>query len=185
NFFFAIFNILMKPWFNMDPSLGVARFGIITAFESVGMIIASVILTNVKIKAENRSKIMLSSLFLQSLFFFLGVLINKFYIMCICFFVACFFNTVSNTVSMSAMMLTIPQDMRGKVVSIITTFCMGIQPIGTLIGGVLGDIFDPRIIMIVCFSICIIGTIPIFFSKSTKKVLNYNPDIQSLEDIRI
>ena len=183
NFFFAIFNILMKPWFNMDPSLGVARFGIITAFESVGMIIASIVLTNIKIKAENRSKVMLSALFLQTVFFLLGVLINKFYIICICFFIACFFNTVSNTVSMSAMMLTIPQDMRGKVLSIITTCCMGIQPIGTLIGGVLGDIFDPRIVMIICFSICIIGTIPIFFSKSTKKILNYNPEIETLEDI--
>lgn len=183
NFFFAIFSILMRPWFNMDPSLGVARFGIITAFESVGIILASMILTNIKIKAENRSKVMLSALFLQSVFFFLGVLLNNFYIMCACFFIACFFNTVSNTISMSAMMITIPSEMRGKVLSIIGTFSMGIHPIGTLVGGVLGDIFDPRIVIIVCFTICIIGTIPIFFSKSTKKVLNYNPEIQTLEDI--
>lgn len=184
NFFFAIFSILMKPWFNMAPSLGVAKYGIITAFESVGVIIASILLTNITIKPENRSKVMLSSLFLQSIFFFLGVFINKFYVMCVCFFIACFFNTVSNTVSTSAMMLITPQDMRGKVMSIATTCCMAIHPIGTLIGGVLGDIFDPRIIIIICFTICIIGTIPIFFSKITKKVLNYNPQIETLEDIK-
>lgn len=184
NFFFAIFSILMKPWFNMDPSLGVAKYGIITAFESVGIIVASILLTNITINPENRSKVMLSSLFLQSIFFFLGVFINKFYVMCVCFFIACFFNTVSNTVSTSAMMLIIPKDMRGKVMSIATTCCMVIHPIGTLIGGVLGDIFDPRIIIIICFTICIIGTIPIFFSKITKKVLNYNPEAQALEDIK-
>lgn len=183
NFFFAIFSILMKPWFNMDPNLGVAKYGIITAFESVGIILASVILTNIKINPENRAKVMLSALFLQSVFFFLGVFINKFYIMCVCFFIACFFNTVSNTISMSSMMITIPQDMRGKVMSIAMTCSMAIQPIGTLVGGVLGDIFYPRTIIIICFIICIIGTIPIFFSKSTKNVLNYNPKTQSIEDI--
>lgn len=183
NFFFAIFSILMKPWFNMDPNLGVAKFGIVTAFESVGIILASVILTNIKIKPLNRSKVMLSSLFLQSVFFFLGVFTNNFYAICICFFIACFFNTVSNTVSMSSMMLVIPQDMRGKVMSIIMTCSMAIQPIGTLVGGVLGDIFLPRMVMIICFSICIIGTIPIFFSSSAKRVLNYNPEIQTIEEI--
>lgn len=183
NFFFAIFSILMKPWFNIDPSLGVARYGFITAFESVGIILASVILANIKIKPENRSKVMLSALFLQSVFFFLGVLINKFYIMCVCFFIACFFNTVSNTISMSSMMIAIPSDMRGKVMSIAITCSMAIQPIGTLIGGVLGDMFYPRAVMIICFIICIIGTIPIFFSSSTKKALNYNPEIQSIEEI--
>lgn len=183
NFFFAIFSILMKPWFNMDPNLGVAKFGVITAFESVGIILASIILTNIKIKPENRAKTMLSALLLQSIFFFLGVVINRFYIMCICFFIACFFNTVSNTVSTSAIMLTVPQDMRGKVMSITMTCCMAIHPIGTLIGGVLGDVFYPRTVMIICFVICILGTIPIFFSSSTKKVLNYNPKTQNLEDI--
>jgi len=76
----------MKPWFNMDPSLGVAKYGIITAFESVGIIVASILLTNITINLENRSKVMLSSLFLQSIFFFLGVFIDKFYVMCVCFF---------------------------------------------------------------------------------------------------
>lgn len=126
---------------------------------------------------------MLSALFLQSVFFFLGVFINKFYIMCVCFFIACFFNTVSNTISMSSMMITIPQDMRGKVISIAMTCSMAIQPIGTLVGGVLGDVFYPRTIMIICFVICIVGTIPIFFSNITKKVLNYNPETQKIEDI--
>ncbi|MGL5716821.1 MAG: hypothetical protein ACRCX2_27645 [Paraclostridium sp.] len=108
NFFFAIFSILIKPWFNMDPNLGVTKYGIITAFESVGIIIASLILTKVNIRFENKSKVMLSSLLLQSVFFFLGVLSNNFYIMCVCFFMGCFFNTVSNTVSISSMMLVIP-----------------------------------------------------------------------------
>lgn len=184
NFFFAIFSILMKPWFNIDPTLGVARYGIVTAFESVGIIIASILLTNISIKAENRSKIMLTSLFLQSVFFFLGVLLNNFYIICMCFFMGCFFNTISNTVITSAMILVVPQEMRGKVMSIIMTCSMGIHPIGTLIGGVLGDVFSPRIIIILCFVICIIGTIPIFFSKSAKKLLNYNPETQTLDDIK-
>ncbi|EPZ57964.1 hypothetical protein [Paraclostridium sordellii] len=68
--------------------------------------------------------------------------------------------------------------------SIIFTLSMGIHPIGSLVGGILGDIFYPRIIMIGCFLIGIIGSIPILFSKSAKKVLNYNPKIQKLEDLR-
>ncbi|MGL5716822.1 MAG: hypothetical protein ACRCXT_11580 [Paraclostridium sp.] len=67
--------------------------------------------------------------------------------------------------------------------SIIMTFSMGIHPIDTLIGGVLGDLFDPRMIIISCFVICIVGTIPIIFCKSAKRVLNYNPETQTLEDI--
>lgn len=184
NFFFAIFSILLRPWFMMEESLGVARYGIISAFQSIGMIVGSILLTNINIKAENRAKIMLTSLFLTFIFFFLGVFINKFYIMCICFSFGLFFNTISNTVMMSSMMVTIPQDMRGKVMSITMTCSIAIQPMGTLIGGVLGDIFYPRTIMLGCFLICMIGCIPLFFSRSTKKILNYNPEIQNLEDIK-
>jgi DHA3 family macrolide efflux protein-like MFS transporter len=184
NFFFAIFSILLRPWFMMEESLGVARYGVISAFQSIGMIVASILLTNINIKAENRAKTMLISLFLTIIFFFLGVLINKFHVMCVCFSFGLFFNTISNTVMMSSMMVTVPQDMRGKVMSIVMTCSIAIQPIGTLIGGVLGDIFYPRSIMIGCFLICMIGCIPLFFSRSTKKVLNYNPEIQSLEDIK-
>lgn len=184
NFFFAIFSILLRPWFMMEESLGVARYGVISAFQSIGMIVASILLTNINIKAENRAKTMLISLFLTIIFFFLGVLINKFHVMCVCFSFGLFFNTISNTVMMSSMMVTVPQDMRGKVMSIVMTCSIAIQPIGTLIGGVLGDIFYPRSIMIGCFLICMIGCVPLFFSRSTKKVLNYNPEIQSLEDIK-
>lgn len=84
----------------------------------------------------------------------------------------------------SAMMLVIPQEIRSKVMSITMTCSLGIQPIGTLLGGILGDVFNPRIIIILCFVICIIGTIPIFFSKSAKKLLNYNPKIHTLDDIK-
>ncbi|MGL5641062.1 MAG: MFS transporter, partial [Paraclostridium sp.] len=114
NFFFAIFTILLRPWFMMEESLGVARYGIISAFQSIGMIAGSVLLTNVNIKAENRAKVMLTSLLLTIVFFFIGVLINNFYVMCICFSVGLFFNTISNTVMMSSMIVTVPQNMRGK-----------------------------------------------------------------------
>ncbi|MFR6017503.1 MAG: MFS transporter [Paraclostridium sordellii] len=184
NFLYAMFFLLLKPLFLADSNLGVSKFGVISAFQSIGMIFASILLTKVNIKIEKRANIMLPALILQSVFFFLGVLINKFYIMCICFFIGSFLNTVSNTVSTSAMMLVIPQNMRGKVMSIIFTLSMGIHPIGSLVGGILGDIFYPRTIMIGCFLIGIIGSIPILFSKSTKKVLNYNPKIQKLEDLR-
>ncbi|MEG2727323.1 MAG: MFS transporter [Bacilli bacterium] len=184
NFLYAMFFLLLRPLFMMEESLGVARFGIISAFQSIGMISASIILTKVNIKAENRSKVMLPALFSQSLFFFLGILVNNFYFMCLCFSLGSFLNTISNTVSTSSMMVVIPQDMRGKVMSIVFTLSMGIHPIGTLVGGILGDIFYPRTIMIGCFLIGIIVSIPILFSKSVKNVLNYNPEIQSLEEIK-
>lgn len=69
NFFFAIFSILLRPWFMMEESLGVAKYGIISAFQSIGMIVGSILLTNINIKAENRAKIMLTSLFLTFIFF--------------------------------------------------------------------------------------------------------------------
>ncbi|MGL5753728.1 MAG: MFS transporter [Paraclostridium sp.] len=184
NFLYAMFFLLLRPLFMMEESLGVARFGIISAFQSIGMISASIILTKVNIKAENRSKVMLPALFSQSLFFFLGILINNFYFMCLCFSLGSFLNTISNTVSTSSMMVVIPQDMRGKVMSIVFTLSMGIHPIGTLVGGILGDIFYPRTIMIGCFLIGIIVSIPILFSKSVKNVLNYNPKNQTLEEIK-
>ncbi|MGL5751161.1 MAG: hypothetical protein ACRCXT_11575 [Paraclostridium sp.] len=40
----------------MDPNLGVTKYGIITAFESVGIIIASLILTKVNIRFEKNPK---------------------------------------------------------------------------------------------------------------------------------
>ncbi len=184
NFLYAIFFILLRPWFLMDESLGISRYGFLAAFDSMGIMVASILLTKIDIKCENRSNVTLTALVLQSVFLLIGVVTNNFYIMCICFFIGGFFNAIYNSISSAAIVLATPQNMRGKVMSIVMTFSMAIFPIGALVGGILGDILNPRNVIIVCFIICIITSIPVVFSKSVKKVLNYNPATQTLEDIK-
>lgn len=183
NFLFGIFTILLMPWFSQDASLGVGRYGVMNAVMSMGMLGGMVFLSIVNINYKDKFKVLYLGLTICIGSIFIGTYTNNFYGICIFYFISLAAMAISNTMLNTSLQVIVPQDMRGKVNSMVSTAAMSIQPIGTLLGGVLGEIFYPRDVILVCFMISIVLVIPICFLKSTKKVLNFNPKTQTLEDI--
>lgn len=183
NFLFGIFTILLMPWFSQDASLGVAKYGIMNAIMSMGMLFGMALLSVVNIKYKDKFKILNIGLTLCVVGIFVGTYTNNFYGICIFYFIALAAMAISNTMLNTSLQIIVPPDMRGKVNSMVFTASTAIQPIGVLLGGVLGEFFFPRSIILVCFIISMILVVPIYFLKSTKKVLNFDPDIHSIDDI--
>ncbi|MEF9992496.1 MAG: MFS transporter [Romboutsia sp.] len=183
NFLFGIFTILLMPWFRAETFLGVARYGIVSGINSLGMVFAMMLLSSVKILPNQRFKIYVTSLLTCVSSVFVGTLSNNFYGICIFYFVSFGAMAISNIIANSVMQIIVPQNMRGKVNSLMVTACTAIQPIGMLIGGGLGDVFYPRNVILVVFFISICIVLPMYLLKSTKLVINYNPETDSIDKI--
>lgn len=67
--------------------------------------------------------------------------------------------------------------------AIISTMSMGLIPIGQCLGGVLGEIFSVRLVMIsllLCFTICVVINVSI---KNLRKFIEYDSRIDNLESL--
>ncbi len=73
--------------------------------------------------------------------------------------------------------------MRGKVFSVMGTVLMGLAPIATMIGGLLGEFLKLRYVISGGFIATVLIVIPFFFLKSFKKFIEYDPELQKIEDI--
>lgn len=183
NFLFGIFTILLMPWFSQDDSLGVVKYGIMNATMSMGMLSGMALLSVVNIKCKDKFKTLNLGLTICVTGIFIGTYTDNFYGICGFYFVSLASMAISNTMLNTSLQIIVPQDMRGKVNSIVFTASSAIQPIGVLLGGILGEFFYPRNVILVCFIISMVLVIPIYFLKSTKKVLNFDPETQTLDDI--
>lgn len=184
NFLFGIFSVLLMPWFSQEASLGVVKYGIMSGVNSFGMVCSMLLLSLIKIKTNKKFIIYVTTLLGSVSSAFLGTLSNNFYGICIFYFLCFGFMAISNTITTSTIQIIVPQNMRGKVNSLLVTACTSIQPLGILFGGLLGDYFHPRNIILVAFAISIVLVPPLFLFKSTKKVLNYDPDKNTLDEIQ-
>lgn len=176
NFLFGITKVLIIPWFLSDPSLGMTKYGVLSGFQSIGLIIGTTILSFINIKQEHRYRVYIATLILFISFIGLSAVINIFSFIIILFIAAYGCQFTFNTIANSTIMMITPPDKRGKVFATIGTIAMAISPIGNLIGGVLGEFLDPRIIIIIntIVTICII--IIIVVNSKVKKYLNYIPE---------
>lgn len=183
NFLFGIFTILLMPWFSQDASLGVAKYGVMNAIMSMGMLSGMALLSIVNIKSKDKFKILNIGLTLCVVSIFVGTYTNNFYGICTFYFIALAAMAISNTMLNTSLQIIVPPNMRGKVNSMVFTASSAIQPIGVLLGGILGEFFFPRDIILVCFIISMVLVVPIYFLKSTKRVVNFDPEIHSIEDV--
>lgn len=108
---------------------------------------------------------------------------NNYYLMLVCVFIAFACNVHANTILSTSMMVIIPQEIRAKVMAIISTMSMGLIPIGQCLGGVLGEILSVRLVMIsllLCFTICVVINVRI---KNLRKFIEYDSRIDNLESL--
>ena len=182
NFFANMGIILILPLFDRTQGLGAVRYGLAIALLTGGMFAGMALTSVVKMPYENRLSIFVISGIIFSIGFAIFPMVNFNY-MLVLLFISGFFNAIVNTFISASLQLTVPQDMRGKVFSIMNTVCGGLVPIAMAIGGILAEFIAIKYIILTCFLLSGMGLVPLAFISSFKRFINFNPDIQTLEDI--
>lgn len=176
NFLFGMIRVLIIPWFVSDPSLGMAKYGILNGFQSFGFLIGTFVLSFITIKSNQKYNVYIFSIVTFVSLIGLGAFINNFIIIIICFSSAFGFMFVFNTVANSTIMELTPADKRGKVFATIGTLAMAISPIGNFVGGVLGEFMNPRAVIIGSAIVGLIIVCSIVVNPEVKKFINYEAE---------
>ncbi|CEH34355.1 MFS transporter [Romboutsia lituseburensis] len=176
NFLFGMIRVLIIPWFVSDPSLGMAKYGVLNGFQSFGFLIGTFVLSFITIKSNQKYNVYIFSIVTFVSLIGLGAFINNFVIIIICFTSAFGFMFVFNTVANSTIMELTPADKRGKVFATIGTLAMAISPIGNFVGGVLGEFMNPRAVIMGSTIVGLIIVCSIVVNPEVKKFINYEAE---------
>lgn len=144
NFLFGIVRVLIIPWFTYTDGFGEAKYGLLNGACSLGMMAGMAILLVINIEDKNKYKIYSFSIMGFILFVNLAAIINRVWLVIICFMIAFAFQVVFNTLLSTTVVLKTPENMRGKVTATKLTLGMAASPIGNFIGGILGECMEPR-----------------------------------------
>ncbi len=183
--FFAVLGItLLLPLFQRTPGLGSAGYGIVMAALTGGMF-AGFLFTSMRHIAYRRRFL---------IFFFCG-----------CGSMACAAglplwlsvpmmaalaagfgaaNAVVNSFLNATLQTAVPQNLRGKVFSLIGTIAGGLTPIAFAAAGGLAEVLPLRPLIAAAFAVTLLSFVPLAFSPPTRRLINYDPATSTLEDIR-
>lgn len=172
NFLFGMIRVSMIPWFVNSSHLGMERYGILNAFQSVGLIIGMISLSVVKIKSQDKYRLYLISVFIFIIGIGLEAVLNNFILILIFAVLSFGFQFVFNTLLNSTLMLKTPMEKRGKVSSTKITIGMAISPVGNFIGGILCEFLNPRLLIILNSLLGLLIVSIIVLHPSVKKFFN-------------
>ncbi|WP_160679093.1 MFS transporter [Clostridium sp. C8-1-8] len=183
NFFAQVGIVLFMPYFNSTPGLDAKKYGIAMGIFTLGMICGMMFLSIVKIAPKKKFNVFVISGLVSMGAMVVAPITENIYAICILLFVAGLLNAMLNTLLNTTTQLIVPQEMRGKVFALMGTCTQALSPIGMIIGGILGGILGSKQVIVGSFSATIIFIAFFAFMKSVKKVINYDPEHETLEDI--
>jgi hypothetical protein len=93
-------------------------------------------------------------------------------------------NAVVNSFLSATMQTAVPQDLRGKVFSLVGTVAGGLTPIAFAAGGALAEVLPLRVLMSASFLVTLICFAPLAFSAQVRRLINFEPGVNNLDDIR-
>lgn len=148
NFLFGMIRVLIIPWFTNSSHLGMSKYGVLNAAQSIGLVVGMIILSRINIKTQDKYNVYVSSLLLFVVTIGLAALLNEYILVLIFFFLAFVFQIIFNTILNTTIMIRTPVEKRGKISATKTTLCMAISPVGNFIGGVLCEFYEARLLII-------------------------------------
>jgi len=175
--------ILFLPLFQQSKSLGPLRYGIAMAFLTGGGLLGVLFTTLIKIPAQKRLHIFIYATIISCLCFITASYTYYFPLMLGLLTVGGAGFTIVNIFINTTIQLTVPQNMRGKVFSLVATLTSGFTPISMAFGGILGEFFSLRAIICTCFAIILVTFLPFSFIKSFRNFINFDPKKQTYEEI--
>jgi MFS family permease len=91
--------------------------------------------------------------------------------------------SVVNVFILSSIQSVVPDEMMGKVMGLVGTLTLALTPLAMVTGGVLAEIFPIRTIFLVCFVGSFLVFVNLFFIKSVRRFINFDPTQDSMEDL--
>lgn len=175
--------ILILPYFKITAFLGPEKYGIFMASISLGMLSGSIVLSIINIRKKHKFKIYAVGVLLCIGLFPFAVIVKDFYVMLAIGFICFFANIVFNTIFNSVIMIVIPSDKRGKIGALMNTISGGLQPVGVLIGGILGEFLPIRMAIVILLAIDFIFAIALVVVKGVKELIEYDSSAFSVEEL--
>jgi DHA3 family macrolide efflux protein-like MFS transporter len=183
NFFANMAIMLFLPFFQRDPGLGPVRYGIAMALFTGGMFLGMAFTAIVKIPPSRRFVLFqvcgISSMACLSVLPFVG----SFPVAMTLLAAAGFANAILNVFIMSVMQLAVPQEMRGKVFSIMGMVTQGLTPIAFALGGVIAEFIPAGILISACFTATLFIGLPFMFLGPFKRFIKYDPEKDTVSSI--
>lgn len=167
-FIIPIFTIL-PPIFTKDVFSGEADvLGLLLAFVGVGGIVGGVVTASLG-RVERRGLIQLASLFLLSLSLIGFAFCTELWTALLFLALAGFFEIIFLTTNQTLLQLSIPDELRGRVTSIVN-LNMALSPLGGLVAGIGSDLLGgPKVITIILCSIAAsISVLVLLFSPTVR-----------------
>ena len=158
---------------------GANVLGILLASIGVGAIFGGLVTASLS-RLERRGLVQLFSLFLLSLSLIAFAFSTKLWVALLCLALAGFFEAIFYTTNQTLLQLSIPDDLRGRVTSIVN-LNVALYPLGGLMAGVGSDLLGgPKMITILLAGIAAVIAIFVFLTSSTVRNYRLSQGIASL-----
>lgn len=184
NFFAVVGITLFLPLFQRTPGLGSGGYGIVMAALTGGMFAGFLFTSARKIAYRRRFSIF----FACGIFSMAGAALMPAWLnvplMAVLGAAFGAANAVVNSFLSASLATAVPQSLRGKVFSFIGTIAGGLTPLAFAAGGALAEVLPLRPLIASAFAITLLCFAPLAFSPPTRRLINFNPEADTLEAIR-
>jgi len=182
NFFANMAFVLLIPFFQITPGLGSSKYGFAMSALSIGSVLGMLIVSSVDIPYSKRF-IIYSICALLFPFVMAAFPFMPYTLMLCLLFIGGLCIAIINVYIGATTQIVVPQNMRGKVSSLMSTILMGLTPISMAFGGILAEFIPIKYVISISLFLTLLGMISLLMSKDFKKLINFNPDEQTLDDI--
>ena len=94
-----------------------------------------------------------------------------------------FANAILNVFIMSVMQLAVPQEMRGKVFSLVGMVTQGLTPIAFAVGGIIAEFIPVAFLISACFTVTLFIGLPFMFLVPFKRFIKYDPEKDTVASV--
>ncbi len=183
NFFASMGIVLILPLFERTTGLGPGPYGVLMASFAAGLALGFLATSVATIPYRRRFTLFFLGAPLTSVCAALMPWAPWLPLMCGLMFVGGAANAVVNSFISAALQTAVPQDVRGRVFSLMA-FTAGLVPIAMALGGVLAEFIPLRPLISAAFAL----TVPVYlfaaFSDPVRRLIGFDPAVDSLEVIR-
>lgn len=141
NFAFGILKVVLVPWM---LTFGEECYGLLESFKSSGVIIGTVLLAARNLPEKKRHSVYFWCQIIFGFCIAISTQMRNFWVIAILFCVAYANQYVFNSLQRSAVFISAPDEIRGKVICAVQALAMGFSAIGNLAGGFVCEVIDPQ-----------------------------------------
>jgi len=183
NFFATMAIMLILPFYQKASPRGPVLYGIAMAVFTGGMFLGMALTALVKIPARRRHFWFIVSGLVSMACLIVYPFVRVFPLAVTLLGVAGFANAVLNVFIMAVMQLAVPQNMRGKVFSLMGMIMQGLTPIAFALAGALAEFLPIPLLMASCFATATLFGMPMMFRRSFREFINFDPDHDTIESM--